>query len=84
MPLSGSSTLHGVNPNLKKRERERQRERDRETEIFPAAKMPKKRPPKIFNIVRGSSPILVILRYDEVRFLYSFFEKDWPLSLSKL
>ena len=72
MPLSGSSTLHGVNPNLK-RERERQRERQRETEIFPAAKMPKKRPPKIFNIVRGSSPILVILRYDEVRFLYSFF-----------
>ena len=72
MPLSGSSTLHGVNPNLK-RERERDRERQRETEIFPAAKMPKKRPPKIFNIVRGSSPILVILRYDEVRFLYSFF-----------
>ena len=79
MPLSGSSTLHGVNPNLK-----RERERDRERQIFPAAKMPKKRPPKIFNIVRGSSPILVILRYDEVRFLYSFFEKDWPLSLSKL
>ena len=74
MPLSGSSTLHGVNPNLKReRERETERERQRETEIFPAAKMPKKRPPKIFNIVRGSSPILVILRYDEVRFLYSFF-----------
>ena len=45
MPLSGSSTLHGVNPNLK-RERERDRERDRETEIFPAAKMPKNGPQK--------------------------------------
>ena len=29
MPLSGSSTLHGVNPNLK---RERERETERETE----------------------------------------------------
>ena len=82
MPLSGSSTLHGVNPNLK-RERERQRERQRDRDL-PCSKNAKKRPPKIFNIVRGSSPILVILRYDEVRFLYSFFEKDLPLSLSKL
>ena len=30
MPLSGSSTLHGVNPNLKKRERERETERETE------------------------------------------------------
>ena len=46
MPLSGSSTLHGVNPNLK---RERERETERETERdrdLPCSKNAKKTAPK--------------------------------------